>query len=69
MKDFPINDLLATGSLDSIRLAVAAIYNHLRKIRNTSYPAQRAVFLVEAISRDLSSQLLKVGINFLAFIC
>ena len=60
MKDFPVNELLAAGTLDTIRLAVAAVYQHLRKIRTTSYPAQRAIFLVEAISRDLSTQLLKV---------
>ena len=61
MKDFPVNGLLAANTLESIQLAVAAIYNHLRKIRTTSYPSQRAIFLVEAISRDLSGQLLKVG--------
>ena len=60
MKDFPINELLAAGSLEAIQVAIAAIYTHLRKIRTTSYPAQRAIYLVEAISRDLSSQLLKV---------
>lgn len=60
MKDFPVNELLAAGSLEAIKVAVAAIYAHLRKIRTTSYPAQRAIYLVEAISRDLSSQLLKV---------
>ena len=36
------------------------IFAHLRKIRNTKYPIQRALRLVEAISRDLSNQLLKV---------
>lgn len=60
MKDFPVNELLAAGSLEAIRVAVAAVYTHLRKIRTTSYPAQRAIYLVEAISRDLSTQLLKV---------
>lgn len=37
-----------------------AIFNHLRKIRNTKYPIQRALRLVEAISRDLVNQMLKV---------
>jgi dynein heavy chain 1 len=60
MKDFPVNELLAAGTLETIKLAVAAVYTHLRKIRTTSYPAQRAIYLVEAISRDLSTQLLKV---------
>ena len=60
MKDFPVNELLAAGTLETIKLAVAAVYSHLRKIRTTSYPAQRAIYLVEAISRDLNTQLLKV---------
>ena len=36
------------------------IFTHLRKIRNTKYPIQRALRLVEAISRDLVNQMLKV---------
>ena len=60
MKDFPINDLLSATEIDRIRLAVQSIFNHLRKIRNTKYPIQRALRLVEAISRDLVNQLLKV---------
>ena len=60
MKDFPIKDLLASDSLDSIVMAIVAIFSHLKKIRVTSYPTDRAVGLVEAISKDLLSQLLKV---------
>ena len=60
MKDFPINELLAANSLETIGAAIVAVYNHLRKVRTTAYPAQRAIYLVEAISRDLNTQLLKV---------
>lgn len=60
MKDFPLNDLLSATELDKIRSALQAIFSHLRKIRSTKYPIQRALRLVEAISRDLMSQLLKV---------
>lgn len=60
MKDFPINDLLSATELDKIRSTVQLIFGHLRKIRNTKYPIQRALRLIEAISRDLSGQLLKV---------
>lgn len=60
MKDFPLNDLLSATELDRIRVALQAIFTHLRKIRSTKYPIQRALRLVEAISRDLSQQLLKV---------
>ncbi|XP_041352869.1 LOW QUALITY PROTEIN: cytoplasmic dynein 1 heavy chain 1-like [Gigantopelta aegis] len=60
MKDFPINDLLSATELDRIRIALQGIFIHLRKIRPTKYPIQRALKLVEAISRDLQTQLLKV---------
>ncbi|XP_077296363.1 dynein heavy chain, cytoplasmic isoform X2 [Arctopsyche grandis] len=60
MKDFPINDLLSATELDRIRAAVQQIFSHLRKIRSTKYPIQRGLRLVEAISRDLGQQLLKV---------
>ncbi|BHF62050.1 Cytoplasmic dynein 1 heavy chain 1 [Sparganum proliferum] len=60
MKDFPLNDLLSATELDKIKTALQAIFNHLRKIRNTKYPLQRALKLIEALSRDLTAQLLKV---------
>ncbi|KAI4467240.1 dynein heavy chain [Holotrichia oblita] len=60
MKDFPINDLLSATELERIRAAVQLIFAHMRKIRSTKYPVQRCLRLVEAISRDLGTQLLKV---------
>lgn len=60
MKDFPINDLLSASDLEKIRPAVQQIFSHLRKVRNTKYPIQRCLKLIEAISRDLLQQLLKV---------
>ena len=60
MKDFPLEDLLSATELEKIRSSLTLIFNHLRKIRTTKYPIQRALRLVEAISRDLSTQLLKV---------
>ena len=61
MKDFPLNDLLSATELDRIRVALLGIFTHvLRKIKTTKYPIQRALRLVEAISRDLSTQMLKV---------
>lgn len=47
----------------SYRTAVQQIFSHLRKIRSTKYPIQRGLRLVEAISRDLGQQLLKVCIS------
>lgn len=60
MKDFPINDLLAATDLDRIRVSIEHIFIHLRKIRSTKYPLPKLLKLVEAISRDLLSKLLKV---------
>ena len=59
MKDFPIKDLLAADSLPTVIASINNIFLHLKKLRNTNYPTDRAVALVEAISRDLLSQLLK----------
>lgn len=64
MKDFPINDLLAATDLDRIRVAIEHIFIHLRKIRSTKYPLPKLLKLVEAISRDLLSKLLKVRIYY-----
>jgi len=60
MKDFPLNNLLSATELERIRGSLVAIFAHLKKIRTTKYPIQRALRLVEAISRDLSSLMLKV---------
>lgn len=60
MKDFPMDDLLSATDLDKLSTALLGIFNHLRKIRNTKYPLERALKLMEAISRDLTGQLLKV---------
>lgn len=60
MKDFPLDDLLSATDLDKLSSALLAIFNHLRKIRMTKYPLERVLKLMEAISRDLTAQLLKV---------
>jgi dynein heavy chain 1 len=60
MKDFPLKELLAADSLLVIEDVIKnSIFTHLKKIRHTNYPTERAVGLVEAISRDLLNQLLK----------
>lgn len=61
MRDFPLNDLLASRSIDQLTSAIRVIFNHLRRLKNvTQYPFARAYNFVEAISRDLNSQLLKI---------
>lgn len=60
MKDFPLNGLLSASDTEQIKCAVVDIFSHMKKIRNTKYPITRALKLVQAISRDLNEQLLKV---------
>jgi len=61
MKDFPINELLSALDLEKVREALEKIFNHLlKKLKVTLYPTQRSLPLVEAISRDLNNQLMKI---------
>lgn len=60
MKDFPLNELMSATELTKITLAIQSIFNHLKKIRNSKYPLNRTLKLIEAISKDLTTQLLKV---------
>ncbi|KAJ3336987.1 hypothetical protein HDU93_001788 [Gonapodya sp. JEL0774] len=61
MKDFPLGELLSAPDVDRIREAVKLIFQHLgRKLRASPYPIRRALALVEAISRDLADQMLRV---------
>ena len=58
MKDFPIDDLLTATTLQRVREALDAVFNHLnKKLRFTAYPISRALPLVHAISSDLDTQL------------
>ena len=58
IKDFPIKDLLAADSPSTVMVAISNIL-HLEKLRNTNYPIERAFALVEAISQEFLSQLVK----------
>ncbi|CAO3629084.1 unnamed protein product [Cunninghamella echinulata] len=61
MKDFPLNELLSATDVDKIRESLVLIFGHLnKKLKLSPYPIRRALPLVEAISRDLNDQLLKV---------
>ncbi|CDJ57328.1 hypothetical protein EMWEY_00007760 [Eimeria maxima] len=61
MRDFPLNDLCSAQTVEQLTQAVRTIFAHLRKLKNaTLYPLSRAYFLVEALSRDLSTQLLSI---------
>ncbi|SAL98745.1 hypothetical protein [Absidia glauca] len=61
MKDFPLNELLSATDVDKIKDSLILIFGHLnKKLKLSPYPIRRALPLVEAISRDLNDQLLKV---------
>ena len=60
MKDFPLEQLLSATELDRIKDALVAIFAHLKKIKLSQYPIQRCLRLIEAISKDLMAQMLKV---------
>lgn len=51
---------MSATELSKITVAIQSIFNHLKKIRNCKYPLHRALKLIEAISKDLTTQLLKV---------
>lgn len=61
LRELPINNLLIASSIDQCTQAVREIFSHMKKIKiATQYPLWRSYHLVEAVSRDLSRQLLKV---------
>ena len=60
LRDFPIQDLLGATDLEAIADSIRQIFTHLKKARNSVYPYQRLSKLVEAISVDLTQQMLKI---------
>lgn len=60
MKEFPLNELISAADLPSVTSALGSIFTHMKKLRSTKYPINRALRFVECISRDLNSQILKV---------
>ena len=60
MKDFPLNELMSATELPKITAAVQSVFAHLKRVRNSKYPLPRTLKLIEAISKDLTAQLLKV---------
>jgi dynein heavy chain 1 len=61
MKDFPMHDLLSANDLLKIKNSITIIFNHLKRVRNTRYPVNRILRFIEAISRDLNVQMIKVN--------
>lgn len=60
MKDFPMHELLSANDLSRLKNSITTIFNHLKRVRSTRYPVNRILRFIEAISRDLSAQMIKV---------
>ncbi|KAF8367390.1 dhc-1 [Pristionchus pacificus] len=61
MKDLPLNELMSATDLEGIGSALVSVFSHLnKKIRQTKYPFMRLLAFIEAISRDVATQVLKV---------
>lgn len=61
MKDFPINELLSANTLSDISSAIGVIFLHVKKINNNdAYEPSRFLSFLEALSRDLLVQILKI---------
>ena len=60
MKDMPLNELFAASDLERLRAAVSGVLLHLKRVRSSRYPIARCYRLIEAVSRDLNAQILRV---------
>ena len=60
LRDFPINSILTSSDIKQMTDAIMSIFNHLRRMKSAQYPVERAFRLLEAISRDLSYQIIDV---------
>jgi dynein heavy chain 1 len=61
VKEFPIGELLAASDIAKVTEAVVRIFNHMKKSKNSQYPVQRYLRLVEALSRDMCGRLLTLA--------
>ena len=61
MREFPLEELASSASLQKLAEALVLIFNHLtKKWRVCNYPIRRALRLVEGISEDMNSQVLRL---------
>ena len=61
MRDFPMDDLLSANDLKSATSAIETIFQHInKKLRLSEYPISRVLNLMEAISSDADSVLMKL---------
>ncbi len=56
MKDLPLDDLLSSINLPKLNESIIQIFLHMKKLRSTSYPINRALPFIERISDDFNSK-------------
>ncbi|KAI1697106.1 dynein heavy chain, cytoplasmic [Ditylenchus destructor] len=64
MIDIPLIDLVSATDVIGVRQALANIFAALRKIRNSKYPAKRAMHFFAAISSDTCSEIIRVCVLY-----
>lgn len=61
MKDFPANKLFSSDSIEETSDSITGIFSHMKKLKhNDSYPLIKAQQIIDLVSKDMSSQLLKL---------
>ncbi|EGG20698.1 cytoplasmic dynein heavy chain [Cavenderia fasciculata] len=60
IKDFPITPLLTATDIESVSTAVTGIFSHLKKSKNSYYPIERYLALLEAVGRDMCQKVLSI---------
>lgn len=56
LRDLPIQDVLAADDIPRLESATTAVFKHLRKLKVTQYPLDRAILLAEAVCRDINTR-------------
>ncbi|GAM24388.1 hypothetical protein SAMD00019534_075630 [Acytostelium subglobosum LB1] len=60
IKDFPITPLMTGTDVESVSQAILQIYSHLKKSKNSPYPIERYLALLEAIGKDMCNRVLQI---------
>lgn len=55
LKDIPLDEMLSAANLDKMQSSLDSVFSHInRRFRNSNYPVDRGLALIEAISADMN---------------
>ncbi|ODQ81979.1 hypothetical protein BABINDRAFT_160194 [Babjeviella inositovora NRRL Y-12698] len=57
LRDLPIGEVLSASSLTNLDEAILLVFGHLKRLRVSQYPLDRAITLVETILADVDAKL------------